>query len=295
MLFSFSKIDSIVDKFNKKIARILGKRGHGMRPPKSTSNKVFWLIMLLVFLFLWGSTGIYYLSENMYGIILHKGKFSRVVKGLRVGLTLPIPFERIIIIDAEPSYLQYLGNDGDSRTDYNVELSDSQIIGIKAQFLYQITDPKMFYIEYLQNKHNHLNNEGLNLLHTEIEGIIKKHVNNYIAYSDYHDAVTQNLAIMGGDVKKQANQELDKYGVSVIKLNIISIHKVMSNVVTNQNVIRDKASSVVIHSRKTQKIIPKISSIPTNNLAPINNPLVESDNESREFNRDVLRKRSYSR
>jgi regulator of protease activity HflC (stomatin/prohibitin superfamily) len=222
----------MADSLNKKIARLLGKRGHNMKPPKATSRRMFWFIMLIVALFLWGSTGIYYLSEDMYGIVLYRGQFNRVVKGLHVGLTLPLPFAGVIAVDARQSYLQYLGDDGSHHTDYNMLLHDSQMIGIKAQFAYQITDPRIFYIGYLANKHKRFNVEERDLLRAEIVSTIKNSINKYLATDSYPEAIRKNLTIMGSDIENQVNQVLAKYGISVIKLNIISLNLVDSSTIS---------------------------------------------------------------
>lgn len=256
----------MVESLNKKIARLLGKRGHEMKPPPETRNFTFWFIMLVVILFLWVSTGFYYLSENIYGVVLNRGEFSRVIKGLKVGLIKPYPFERVILIDASASYLQYF--------DYNVKLPDLKTIGVKVQFVYQVTDPKMFYMSYLHNNSYKFTKELRDILRDQITASIKKSINQNVIKDDYHEIMTKNLTIMSHDIKNQVNQTISKYGVSVIKLNIVNVHLI--------NQLPNTVNTALVDSKITAS-------------APSNNIVASGSARSlfRSVNRNVVRMRKY--
>ncbi|MFN7094526.1 MAG: SPFH domain-containing protein [Burkholderiales bacterium] len=213
---SNDNLDEFIERLNKKIAKLLGKQDK-QPPTGKTTNLAFALIILLFSLVVWLLTGFYYLGENQYGLVLTDGRITKVVKGLRVGFTLPYPFGGIEVLNAGVSDLLTVGTASDNASNYMVLTKDLFPIAVEAKLAYQITDPKTLYLNYLQQTDN---------LNNIVQWQLEQQLHNYIAQKTSSELSKINLTIMANQLREQANGALSKYGVDIVKLAVTSLQQV---------------------------------------------------------------------
>ena len=97
-------VDRLVESLNNKIAFLLGKRNQQPNFNKKTSNRNFFIIISTCCLLLWFGTGVYYIAENQFGVILNYGKVVAIKHGVDAGFTLPYPLSKLEILDAKVSH-----------------------------------------------------------------------------------------------------------------------------------------------------------------------------------------------
>lgn len=206
-----SGFDNTVDKINRKIARILGKKGNHKVKPQNTSSLVFWLLVILLSGLLWLVTGFYYLGEGQYGLVMTNGKIVHVVTGLKVGFTLPYPYGSIMAVDGKASNMLILGNAGPDKTSYLGLSNDGKWVALDVQFAYQIVNPVVYY-----NNYDAAQNNLDNLVRSKLQLVFR----DYLAQKDYIAAKNANLTVIGNNVRDKASVMLSKYGITMVKLSI---------------------------------------------------------------------------
>ncbi len=209
-----NKIDIVVDRINKKIARLMGKKGK-LPPQKKTSNTAFSIIVIVFSMLLWASTGFYYLGENQSGLILQNGSVTNVVKGIKVGFTLPYPFGSMEVIDTSPSDIIDLNKVNSSSADFSVFSQDLYPIQAAAKFSYQVVSPKLAFQEVLQKQDN---------LDSFVAWQVQMALHDYFIHKLNSEIIKANLTVIANDVRDKLNTTLAKSGLSLLKLNIYSIH-----------------------------------------------------------------------
>lgn len=210
-----SGIDVFVEKVNRKIAHVLGKKQHSNKPEnKSTSNKVFIAIIIIVLLLLWESTGFYYLSENQTGIVLTNGKITQIINGMKVGFVYPYPFSDIEIVDTGVTdFVKISKND---TQDYYTTLSrDLLPVSISAKFSYQVVNPRLLFLNILQKNDN---------LDDVVKFTIWQNLHSYIANNSQKEIATKNLTVMSSEIKTSINQSLANLGLNLVKLQIDAVN-----------------------------------------------------------------------
>lgn len=209
-----NKIDVVVDRINKKIARLMGKKGK-LPQQKKTSNTVFGIIVVVFSIVLWVSTGFYYLGENQSGLILQNGIVTKVVKGIKVGFTLPYPFGNMEVVNTAPSEQIDLNKVNSSNDDFNVLSQDLYPIQVAAKFSYQIANPKLAFQSVLQKQDN---------LDSFVAWQVQMALHDYFMHKLNSAIVKANLTLIANNVREQLNYTLAKSGITLLKLNIYSIH-----------------------------------------------------------------------
>lgn len=232
--------DAIVEKINQKIAKILGKKPHNKFPRQNeTSNKIFIIIIVGILLFLWFSTGFYYLGENQAGIVLTNGRISRVINGIKVGFVLPYPFSDVEIVDTSVSNFIKISKD-DALDDYTTSSKDLVPVSINAKFSYQVSNPQLVFLNILQKNDN---------LNDVVKFQIWQELHNYIAKNTKDDIAKKNLTVMSIEVRNMVDQDLANLGLRIAKLQIAAINYSGDKVSSIENVVtQDKftESSVVM-------------------------------------------------
>lgn len=233
--------DVLVEKINQKIAKILGKKSNNKLPRQDeTSNKTFIAIIVVILLFLWFSTGFYYLGENQAGVVLTNGKISRVINGIKVGFVLPYPFSDVEIVDTSVSDFIRISKD-DALDDYTSLSKELVPVSINAKFSYQVANPKLVFLNILQ-KNNNLNDV--------VKLQIWQELHNYIAKNTKDDIAKKNLTVMSIEVKNMADQKLANLGLSIAKFQIEAINysgnKVSVPVYVGKSEIKEKSTEPLV-------------------------------------------------
>lgn len=229
-------MDAFIERLNQKIARLLGKKSkHPLAPPDKTSDGGFALIVFVVALLLWGVTGFYYLGENQSGVILTNGSITDVVKGIKVGFVWPYPFGNIEIIDTNISNLLKISKDDIGSDGYVVLSNDLVPIKIDAKFSYQVTNPQLLFLNVLQKNDN---------LDEMVRFAIWQKLHAYISHNSQNNVARDNLTVMAGLVRDDANIRLANSGIKVVKLEINSLSYPNNNVnETNEEAAIDQTES----------------------------------------------------
>lgn len=208
-------MDATIERMNQKIAKLLGKR-HGKLPlnaPQKTTNSAFVVLLLVVFLLLWVVTGFYYLDDDQSGIILSNGRITNVVKGMKVGFTLPYPFGDIVMIDSGISPLMTLNQDDIGVAHYTVLAKNLVPIMVDAKFSYQITAPKLLFLTTMLK-----DNSVQEMLRWQMQLQFRQ----YIMQNYADDIAADNLTIIASQLRDSANATLAAVGVKIVKLEISS-------------------------------------------------------------------------
>ena len=223
-----NSLDAIVERLNRRIAWLLGSKknnyserfGHASNlPPRETSKFMFWVMIITLSLFLWGVTGFYYLADSQYGIIFLTGRITKIIKGPRLGMTMPYPFGDIEVIDGRATNLLNLASDGDADNNYISLTRDVVMVGLNAQFAYMVVDPHAYYL-------NNLNEDNADeAVRLKLQAVL----HNYLASVDYVKLSHANLTMTASLIRQQANYALSNLGISLTKLNVNKIYAIISN------------------------------------------------------------------
>jgi hypothetical protein len=216
------KIDKIIDSLNHKIGKLLGAK-HNNLSIKPTNNLKFSIIMLIVCLVLWLTTGFYYISDSEFGLILYNGKIHDIVRGVKIGLTLPYPFSSVIGISAtntpNMNLTQIIPNN------YNTLSKNLVPFRINLEFNYQVINPRKVFNQIL-------NDDNMDTL---VSYQLQNNLHNYIANLSASELTNINLTIMAQDIKQNLNKNLNNYGLQINKLNIIEFESIANNVNNSNN------------------------------------------------------------
>ena len=267
-----SGVDRAVEILNQKIARALGKnRKNGQNPsPKETSNLTFSLLIIACSIILWFTTGFYYLGDNEYGLILQKGEVTKVVKGMKVGFTNPYPFGDIEVVSALASNFIELS---ELYQNQPVILSrDLFMVNVDAKFTYEIYDPKVFFESVLHKEDN---------MDTFVSIEVQNELRTYFSKQIESEILKSNLTVVAGDIKNNINNNLSRYGIKVVKLNINSIKEFenikpvddsVNSTITStesvQNIIESKYPTIQTTGRQVDRSVNRNQNINLDNYVP---------------------------
>lgn len=206
---------SFVDKLNRVLSRMMGKKDsslnlHNNKLQKPSDGK-FTIIVIAMLLFLWGCSGIYYVPNKSYGLIMMNGKIIKQVSGLSVGVTMPYPFINVIILDSSVNNSS-IGTSSDDPL--ILSSKDHQNINVSANFSYAIKNPIIYYRNYYQDD-------------TDLDAKIKLEVisqfANYIQAYTVADLFMQNRVVISDTVTDKLNSILSNNGIELDKITIKSL------------------------------------------------------------------------
>ncbi len=212
-----SNFDEWVDRINRKLSRLLGKKNDNKLPRNKTSALTFSFIILTSVLVIWCATGFYYLQDNQYGVIVRMGKLSYVVKGIKVGLTLPYPFEQIVVFNGGANNTVKIGDVTADDAKFVVLSKELEPVTISARFTYQITNPEDLYTNYLQEDND---------LGEVISWHLKSQIHEYISEKTIVDLKNSNSIVIANELRNLVNDDIESYGIKITKLNIESLYQV---------------------------------------------------------------------
>jgi len=212
-------VDRLVESLNNKIAFLLGKRNQQPNFNKKTSNRNFFIIISTCCLLLWFGTGVYYIAENQFGVILNYGKVVAIKHGVDAGFTLPYPLSKLEILDAKVSHKINFKNNS-KHTSLVLLTSDLHPVNIDGNFSYQIDNPKQLYNNYLQQRQN---------LDEVILLNLQSSLHNQVARLDQKSLLAMKHANLQTILKDAVNQRLINYGVRVVIIKVLAVNQLDSS------------------------------------------------------------------
>lgn len=207
-----------VDRLNSILSRLMGKRDKLQteyktpKTPKVSTNQKFAVVFLIMSLFLWVLTGIYYIPVDQSAIILNNGHIVKTVKGMIVSFERPYPFSNVVMIDnsnnalvvsAESSPLNILDKDN-----LNKQLS--------VAVDYQINSPQKYFLSIYQDNAD---------LDKQISLIVKENIQRYFLNLNDEQLSDIGKAVIENEIMLQTNDVLRNFGINLNKLIIEDVIK----------------------------------------------------------------------
>lgn len=140
----------IVDKLNIMLSRLMGKRSVSdfkKNTPKAPANQKFAAVFFVISFVLWMLTGVYYIPENQAAIFLHGGKVVGVSNGMTVKVDIPYPFSNVEMIDTSVNNIS-IGTESSPVTIINKDQVAQQIYIYSN---YQVSDPQKYFLSFYQD------------------------------------------------------------------------------------------------------------------------------------------------
>jgi len=134
-------LDEIVKKMQNKFKGVFGGKGSSGSTGGGSSQGApasFIAVIIGIALLIWGATGFYIVDEQEKAVVLRLGKFNEVtMPGMHWRLPIPIEKESKVNVTRVDKYSQ----------EYLMLTGDENIIFIKLEVQYRITDPKKYLFE----------------------------------------------------------------------------------------------------------------------------------------------------
>jgi membrane protease subunit HflK len=221
-------MDDKIDKLNRKIARLLGKKGNakplennnsnnggnGNNDGGVISNRTYAIVMLMCVLLLWLATGVYYVGENTYGLVMVDGQIKKVVTGPAVGVNMPIPLGGVVLVDGAATSMKGIGL-SEMNGGYVALSKDLVPLELVGQYSFKVVNSQLMYNNLEITPQNIENTVKFNLLAA---------THRVLAKQDYASLKMANLTILAKDIVDNANNQLIKDGLTLVKLNINRLH-----------------------------------------------------------------------
>lgn len=223
------KPQTALDKWNNALARMLGKRekkssdGNNQTP---TSDGKFGFIVIAMVVFLWLLTGIYYVPQNTYGIIMHNGKVSSVKSGIAIGIDYPYPFSDIAVIDNISNSLSIGKVDNEK---FVVVSANNKPLQMVVEVVYRVTNPRQYFIAHYQE-----NTDFKQIMKWQVQSLIQ----SYVINKQSSELLSGSSIVIANDIRRQSEFQLANFGIKVEKMTIVKL----SNLDTQLQ--QDKESSI---------------------------------------------------
>ena len=202
-----------LDRLNNFLARLLGKRNKSPQEIKHpTSDGKFVLIIIAMVLFLWGLTGVYYIPEHNYGLILHNGKLDHIRTGFAIGIDFPYPFSDVVTLDNNTVNIS-IGK-LDSTNTYTVISSDGKELQLSAEISYHISDPRQYFIFHYQENSN---SEQV------VKWLVQTSIQNYMLGESSNEVLHASTIVIANDIRKLSSNSMNSYGLTIDKLAITGL------------------------------------------------------------------------
>lgn len=216
-----TKGKSKVDRLNAFLARLMGKKQSqttllksAPKPPASDAK--FTLIVIFMLGFLWLLTGVYYVPQDTYGLILDGGRVTKVIKGLAVGISKPYPFSSSTLIDSSYNTLAI----GKDENQFVVISSDEHNLRLGIDVGYKIVDPKLYYTKFYQEIY-----DG----DERIKWVVMSSFENYMHSLSSTHIFDMSKVILANEASVDAKLQLRNYGIEITKLNVNNLQELPVN------------------------------------------------------------------
>lgn len=284
-------IDEQIERVNKKIAKLLGKKDNNNTNDNLSFSK-FILLLIFNLLFLWSITGFYFIGSNQYAIFYKNGKMIDIIKGVKIGFTYPIPFGDYQLINANLENTLSIDSNKEE-----VLSNDLKPFKVNVIFSYKINNIKNFYknFGFVQD----INKLIFLLLNVKLR--------EYIASKNSVLLTNNSLIAQGNEFRDNLNKEFEIYGINISKLYFEAL-----KIANNENKFEEKnilneyehELDLLNLSIKNNKNMAKkefdnnkypLLKLNLNELKKVlesENVNVKSD-KNRNLNREVIRERSF--
>lgn len=214
---SHGKTESAVDRLNRKLAKLMGKKDPNspIKTPSIPSNNKFTVIIITMLLVLWGLTGVYYVPNQSYGIILTNGKINQVINGMDIGVTFPFPFSDIVNLDSSENTLNLASSSNESGILAATE--DGSVLNLNANLSFTISDPQKYYLNYYQE------NSDLN---QKINWLMAAIVQDYFIHRQSQKLMQSSSIVTANEIRNLSMIVLRNYGLQINTFNIKSLQNI---------------------------------------------------------------------
>ena len=266
-----NKLDRLINRLNKLIARLLGKK-QPFSLKSSTANKThtktpILFNMLLLILFIWLTSGIYVIEKNTSAIVVSNNKFIKTIKGFSVGILLPMPLESLITINNDFTNMQYLYTDKNLTYDkyiflYKNSLHTEQKYELVIKYAYRVNSPQLLYNNYLSklNKKSVYNNTWIDNFNLQLQSIATKTINKHLTNKllDKPNLLAENLVVLSNEITQQLNDYYRDYGIEtkIIFLNLQNISQNNSlSIINNADQLISSSRSRHVLNRFSDRLV----------------------------------------
>lgn len=210
---------STVDKLNQWIARLFGKKSaiDQVQPPQKpqdsiSGNAKFTVIVTGIMTVLWLLSGLYYVRDNEFGVVLKSGEVNEVVHGLKFGVTLPYPFGEIVIFANDINNVVKPSENQDNK----FLTADNKEFVVGIDFSYSIESPEKFFINYYQ---------GNDDFKQHVSGAVMSLIQEYLLRHNSSELLSVNTIIIANEIRELSSNDLEQSGVRLDKLTITSLQE----------------------------------------------------------------------
>ncbi|UDG81952.1 FtsH protease activity modulator HflK [Candidatus Vallotia cooleyia] len=206
---SLPDLDKIWHDFNRRIKRILGRRGSSLDPGNVNNSRGRHLgmgIVISVLVAIYLANGIYIVQEGQAGVVLQFGKYQYTT-GSGIQWRLPYPFQSNEIVNMSQVRSIEIGRDNmihsTNLKDMSMLTKDENIIDVCFAVQYHVKDPAAFLF-------NNANAESTvtQAAETAVREIVGKNTMDYVLYEGREQIGLQLL--------QQIQGILDQYKTGII-------------------------------------------------------------------------------
>lgn len=245
--------ESITDRLNRWLGALMGKKSNSpnLKPKNQIpSNSKFGFILAFMILVLWLLTGVYYIPENYSGLIITNGKVSKSVEGLKIGITLPYPLATVETLDATNSIV-YFGKESDNQV--ILSSKDKVNFQVSGEISYHISNPQQYFSNFYQETSD---------LDQKITWLTLQQIQQYALTESSSSILKANTAIVGNSIRSQSESLFAKYGLTLDKLNLVTVKRVVTPVSNNSvsessNSSSDYAKDILVQANNYQADLDK--------------------------------------
>lgn len=260
---SHGKTESAVDRLNRKLARLMGKKDPNspIKTPSIPSNNKFTVIIITMLLVLWGLTGVYYVPNQSYGIILTNGKINQVISGMDIGVTFPFPFSDIVNLDSSENTLNLASS---NESGVLAATEDGSVLNLNANLSFTISDPQKYYLNYYQE------NSDLN---QKINWLMAAIIQDYFIHRTSQKLMQSSTIVTANEIRSLSMVILRNYGLQINTFNIKSLQNISQAKASlpkeNNDIIPTKRIMTEANQYQAQKLSQTESMVAEfNNLLP---------------------------
>lgn len=201
----------IEDKLKAALSGKGGGGGGGFTPEfnAEANPKIFYLIGLL-FLVLWGASGVYKVDQGEQALITRFGKYVRKADN-GLNYRLPAPFENHIIVNMQRVNSSTIGNmQGGQDAEQNLMLTgDENIVNVSFQVFWRVKNAEQFVFNVAHGQSNSGNPDET------VAAVAEAAMREVVGRSILEKVLTTGRAQVEDQTKELMQKILDSYGAGI--------------------------------------------------------------------------------